>query len=240
MKLSIIIPVLNSHKVVIRQIRHFKRMNLPDTVELIIVDDGSDPPIKFNTGMKNFFTLYTNDKRPWTQGLARNIGARFAKGEYLFFTDIDHIISKEAIDAVLKFNGDKMVFRREYGVLDHHGNVRQDLPYLYAKGLDPVRYKSRKLNAGFHPTTFAIKKTIFDAMNGFDPKLCQYGFHAGKKFMSEDRDFYLRWRRRVDRGIYKPEVEGPKVFMFPVGRFHVKHDHNPGNMFHNLSLVQPE
>jgi len=45
-KLSIIIPVLNSHEIVRRQIAHFKKMNLPDDVELIIVDDGSDPPLE--------------------------------------------------------------------------------------------------------------------------------------------------------------------------------------------------
>jgi len=45
-KLSIIIPVLNSHEIVRRQIKHFKKMDLPDDVELIIVDDGSDPPLE--------------------------------------------------------------------------------------------------------------------------------------------------------------------------------------------------
>lgn len=238
-KVSVIIPVLNSHKTVIRQIRHFKRMRLPDTVEFIFVDDGSDPPIKFNTGLRNLHFLYTNDTRAWTQGIARNIGARFALGEYLFFTDVDHVISKEAMQAALEFTGDKMVFRREYGYLDAYGNVTQDLKVLYARGLDPVRYKSRGLNAGFHPTTFCIRKSIFEAMDGFDINFCQYGFHAGKKFMSEDRDFYLRWNRRVNRGVYQAEVEGPKIYMFPVGRFHIKNDHNPGGLFHNLSLEQP-
>jgi len=45
-RLSIIIPVLNSHEIVRRQIEHFKKMDLPDDVELIIVDDGSDPPLE--------------------------------------------------------------------------------------------------------------------------------------------------------------------------------------------------
>jgi len=45
-KLSIIIPVLNSHEIVRRQIEHFKKMDLPDDIELIIVDDGSDPPLE--------------------------------------------------------------------------------------------------------------------------------------------------------------------------------------------------
>ena len=43
MRLSIIIPVLNSHEVVRRQLLHFERIGLPPDTELILVDDGSDP-----------------------------------------------------------------------------------------------------------------------------------------------------------------------------------------------------
>jgi len=45
-RLSIIIPVLNSHEIVRRQIEHFRKMNLSDDVELIIVDDGSIPSLE--------------------------------------------------------------------------------------------------------------------------------------------------------------------------------------------------
>ena len=80
MKISIVIAILDSHEVVRRQIAHFKKMDLPDSVEFIFVDDGSEPPL---TGeMRNLTFYYTHDKRPWTQGLARNLGATNAKGEY--------------------------------------------------------------------------------------------------------------------------------------------------------------
>ena len=108
MKISIIIPIFNSHKAVARQVKYFNRMNLPDDIEFIFVDDGSNPPLDIaDYDLKNLRIYHTNDKRPWTQGLARNAGAKLAKGEYLFMTDIDHIISREAIDDVYKFNGAK-------------------------------------------------------------------------------------------------------------------------------------
>src|SRR3990167_857853 len=114
MKLSIVIPVLNSLKAVSRQVRHFNMMQLPDDIEFIFVDDGSDPPLNVNDyQLKNLRIIATNDKRNWTQGLARNFGARESFGEYLFMTDIDHIISREAIDAAYNFTGEKMVFRSE-------------------------------------------------------------------------------------------------------------------------------
>ncbi len=40
MRLSIIIPVLNSHEIVRRQALHWEKLNLPDNIEIIIVDDG--------------------------------------------------------------------------------------------------------------------------------------------------------------------------------------------------------
>ena len=80
MKLSIIIAILNSHEIVRRQYLHFERMGLPDDVEIIFVDDGSHPPLE-PPKIKNFTMLYTYDKRQWTTGIARNIGARHAKGD---------------------------------------------------------------------------------------------------------------------------------------------------------------
>jgi len=47
MKVSVIIAVLNSHEVVRRQIEHFKKMELSSDVEIILVDDGSNPPLGF-------------------------------------------------------------------------------------------------------------------------------------------------------------------------------------------------
>ena len=46
MKLSIVIPVLDSHEVLRRQLLHFDRMKLRRDTEIIIVDDGSDPPLE--------------------------------------------------------------------------------------------------------------------------------------------------------------------------------------------------
>ena len=78
MNVSYIIPVLNSHEIVRRQILWWNRMNLPDDVEIIIVDDGSDPPLEADTEVARIYR--THDTRPWTWALARNTGARIAKG----------------------------------------------------------------------------------------------------------------------------------------------------------------
>lgn len=237
-KISIIIAVYQSYKVVVRQMRHFKRMNLPDSVEIVFVDDGSDPPLAYNNGLKNFHWYYTNDKRPWTQGLARNLGASKAKGEYFLFTDIDHIITREAIDSVLNFTGDKMVFIRHFAILDRYGNIINDPETILDFGLDKGRYKRRGLSGGMHGNTYAIRSEIFWKLNGYDPKHCERGFHVGGKFMSEERDFNRRYERLVIKGEVQSQVIGPNIHVYPTSKFRTDKDNNPFGLFHTLSLDQ--
>jgi len=235
MKASIIINILNSHEIVRRQILHFKKMDLPDNIEIIFVDDGSNPPLDFpDCGLRNFTIYYTRDKRPWTQGLARNLGASKAKGEYLYMTDIDHIISKPSIESVLAFTGDKMVFTRCYGVLDEKGNLTQDMEALLKYGLDLRRTVRRGLVAGHHTNTFAIKKSIFDALGGYKEKHCIGMMHQGRR-TGEDVYFAAAYDRAVNVGACRQAESGEHIFMFPIGRFHVNGDTNPGRLFHGLS-----
>jgi glycosyltransferase involved in cell wall biosynthesis len=239
-KISVIIAVLDSHKVVVRQIRHFKKMRLPNSVEIIFVDDGSDPPLSYeNCGLRNFSIYATNDKRPWTQGLARNLGASKAKGEYLLFTDIDHIITKEAVMDLLEFDGAKMVFPRYYGILDRYGNIICDEKSMIDFGLNPIRLRRRGLSCGFHGNTYGIKKTIFDAIGGYDSRYCTQRFHMGGTTMSEERKFNINWSRLVKRGsIIGGEKQGSKIYHFPVSKFRLDGNNNPFGLFHRLSLEQ--
>jgi len=239
MKCSVIVAVLNSHRVVVRQLRHWKKMHLPNEVEFILVDDGSNPPLSHeNCGLRNLKILYTNDKRPWTQGLARNMGAKEAKGEFLFFTDIDHIITKEAIDAVLSFDKDKMVFRRLFGILDVHGNIISDRQKMIEFGLNPVRR-----HGGLHGNTYAIRKEIFWRIGGYDRRYCNDdspdgGFHRGGKTMSEERQFNIKWYRLERRGRVIQQVVGPDIYVYPVSKFRIDGNNNPFGLFHSLSLEQ--
>jgi len=241
MKISVVIAVLNSHYIVKLQIRHFRAMHLPDDVEFIFIDDGSNPPLKLpHMGLKNLSFYYTNDKRAWTQGLARNLGASKAKGEFLFFTDIDHIISKEAIMAVREFDGDRMVFPRFMGILDRYGNVIQDLQTLFDWGYSKAYWRRRwhTLSGGYHGNTYAVRKTIFDQIGGYYKEFCESEFHVGGRWMSEERKFNIKMSHGVGRGWIKPDVIGPPIYVYPLGKFHKTGEHNPYGLFHSLSMEQ--
>lgn len=223
LKLSIVISVFESYEIVRRQLLHFSKIQ-SDDFEVIIVDDGSNPPIKGAS-------YQTGNNLAWTQGLGRNLGASKAKGEYLFMTDIDHIISRKSIDDALRFTGNKMIFRRQIAVLDDSGDVVQD-----RKTLNDWGYFRETLDASVHGNTFVIRKDIFEKLGGYSEGTCTKGYHPVSK-QGDDCHFNSKWNRAY-RG-EKPAV-GSDIYLFPLGRWREDGDLNPKGLFHNLSQTSQE
>jgi glycosyltransferase involved in cell wall biosynthesis len=227
-KLSIIIPVLNSHEVVRRQLLHFFRIGLPGDTELILVDDGSDPPIE--NDFSNLARIHrTNDKRPWTWALARNAGARLATGDYLLMYDLDHIADRKLLDFVRGFTGLKVQFTREFGILDEFGRLTQDRDVLAEYGLP----KHSSLKLGPLPNNFAMRRDLFWELGGYREDLVEKPYPQG-----EDRAFRSAWRTHE----LKHGGEGsmvcpyrPKMFMFPNGKYLGDVDADPKGLFHKLT-----
>ena len=240
MKLSIVIAFYNSHGAVARQVKHFAKMKLPNDIEFVFVDDGSNPEHRAEQySLKNLKIVYTHDKRAWTQGLARNKGAQEAKGEYLLMTDIDHILSYNAIMASYNFDGDKMIFPRFLAALLEDGELTQDPKTLSTYGLDLERLKTKRgLYASYHGNTFTMKRSTFINLGMYDERNCTFGHHAGSR-QGEDSALNRKWNRYANANNIQIAV-GPSIFIFPIGRYHKDYDLNPLGLFHNLSydLVQ--
>lgn len=228
MKLSIIIPVLNSHEMVRRQLLHFTRMGLPKDTELIIVDDGSDPPLT-NTSDMAVRIHRTNDKRPWTWALARNAGARVASGEYLLMFDVDHIVPAAAVGFLRRFDGYKVQFTREFGVLDENGVLKTDRDTLTEYGL-PLQ---RGLKIGPLPNNFAMRRDLFWELGGYREDLVERPYPQG-----EDRAFRSAWRTyELAHGGEGSLVcaQRPRMYMVPNGKYLGDVDADPKGLFHGLS-----
>lgn len=225
MKLSIVIPCLNSHEVVRRQLLHFERIGLPEDTELIIVDDGSYPVI-LNTSSLPVTIHRTNDTRPWTWALARNAGARIASGEYLLMFDIDHILTRQALDFVRRFEGLKVQFKREFGVLTDEGHITQDRTILSFYGLLP----GKSLRVGPLPNNFAMRRDLFWELGGYREDLVTKPYPQG-----EDRAFRSKWRTYQHETGAKVCAYRPLMYVFPTGKWCGDVDYNPLGLFHNLS-----
>lgn len=228
MKLSIIISILNSQEIFRRQLLHWSSMNLSDDVEFIILDDGSDTPLKGE--MRNLTIYPTNDKRPWTVELARNKGARLAKGEYFLMTDIDYIIPKDAIESAMKLEEDKMRFRRQFGVLDENGNLTQDFDVLRKYGLMESRILDRGVNLPPHPNNFVMRKEAYWSLGGYREDL------VDRPYPNKGDTYFKRaWSKAYEAGKLSMIDYRPTLFMFPNGQYCGDVDYNPFGLFHNLT-----
>jgi len=235
-RLTLIVPYLNSHEIVRRQLLFLERERVDqiDGLEIFYMDDGSDPPLQKNgPSPTNLKIIPTFDTRPWTSSLARNMGAKLAKGEYLFMIDGDFIVNRKAIETAMAFDGDRLGIRRELGVLDEDGNFTQDLAVLAKWGVPEIRLKNRGAAMPPHPNHYIIKKQIFWDLGGYDEKLIlERPYPQG-----EDNYLKKKWCRARDAGIYKdPDPHArPMVYMFPNGQFCGDVDANPFGLFHTLS-----
>jgi predicted glycosyltransferase involved in capsule biosynthesis len=208
--------------------------------EFILVDDGSNPSIYEYLSLKEsmfnqeiielkkgiarqivlpfrFYIIETSDTRNWSQPAARNSGASFARGEYLLFTDIDHILTRECIEESICFTKDKMHFERRRGILTELLDISTDKSALleYAGPSEIEKVDS-------HFNTFVIKRDLFLSLNGYDEKFCG-------KYGGDDTDFANRYSILVKEGKASLSVKAiSSIFVFPDPRADRK------QLFHSL------
>ena len=231
MQLSIILPVLNSHEILRRQLLHFDKIGIPEDTEVIVLDDGSEPPLTVEP--RPWLTLVTtNDFRPWTWPVARNTGAKLAKGEYFIMADLDHIITREMIDQVRSFTGDHIRFNREFAVLDENGEFTQDIEVLRKYGLP----EDRDTHLNPHRNQFAMHKDLYWKMGGFRED--RIGMPYPQR---EDGDFSKLWDKLYEKGEIRDfdDIIGydkrTTIYMFPNGKYCGDVDFNPFNLFHTTT-----
>jgi hypothetical protein len=202
-EMTLIVSVLESYEAVRRQLLHLRF--LPSSCELILVDDGSEPPLKPTvesvTKPYAFRIHCTHDRRPWTQPKGRNIGARLAKGHRLLFFDIDHILTSEVIDTCLSYPGDKLHWLRRPGVLDEEGRIITDRATLVEYGLTDD-------TPSVHGNSFMIRRELFERLGGYDECFC--GHYGG-----DDVDFNARYARLCAAGVARPEEVKGEGFVYP-------------------------
>jgi len=232
LKISIITAILNSPEIVRRQILHYRKLNLPDDIEIIFVDDGSDPPLEDPGNLANFRLLYTHDFRHWTQPAARNFGVKQAVGKYIIVTDIDHILSRDLIDTVYSEIYDVLRFQREVGVLDENGDFSQDFEKIAAWGFPLDRLHRKGLHISPHTNSFAMTRNLYWKFGGVSEKHVGSGKHPNR----EEQPVKRRWKKYWKQGRIRmtEDDDRPVIYAIPNGRFCGHKDTNPFGYFHSL------
>lgn len=238
MKLSIVISVFNSHEIVRRQIAHWENIGIPDDVEILLMDDGSEPPLSYS-GKLNLRIIPVGNPRNDSDGIfydgrvsiARNMGARMAQGEFLLMTDIDYIIGRDSIEYARNLQYDKARFKREFGVILEDGTVTQDMDTLRHYGLLEDRIKSRGTQISPHPNNFIIRKSVYFDIGGYRENL--QGIYPSKGDTWFKRDWTVAYE--AGRFTLAPAEERTTLLMFPNGQFCGDLDYNPFDLFHNLT-----
>lgn len=197
MKCSLILPVLQSYEAVRRQILYMNTLDLPNDFEVILIDDGSRPPIFSQTKVEipkpnfNFIMGYRPDFRMWTKGCAINAGVKMAKGEYIWLFAIDNMITKEAIDCIRDNETDfRFCFLTALAKLDSEGKLT-------------ILGKKKMLgSAGI----MAYKKDKFVALGGYNESLVGW-YPSG-----DDLELDARYREKYAG---YDMIIGPVVYSYP-------------------------
>lgn len=128
MKLSIIVPVYNVDKYLVKCLDSLLMQDIPKTdYEIIIVNDGSTDSSL--TIAENFKSKHANisliSQENGGLGAARNTGIRAAKGKYLMFVDSDDYLEPDSLNELLtKIESDELdALRFNYENKDENYNI---------------------------------------------------------------------------------------------------------------------
>jgi len=184
--ISVIIPLYNKKGTIGKTIQSILNQSYKD-LEIIIVDDGSTdgPPAVIASVAKQsrekikIFSGLGHHGADW----ARNYGAHFAGGEYLFFCDADIILRPDALQKLKKILDENPKASYAYSAFQLGWKIFKSRPF------DAQELKKRN----FISTMSLIKADDFP---GFDEKL--------KKF--QDWDLWLTMLEQGKTGVFAPKV----------------------------------
>jgi glycosyltransferase involved in cell wall biosynthesis len=163
--ISVIVPVHNSAKFLRACLDHLKRSTFLD-YECIVVDDGSTDDSPQVAEQAGAVLKSTGGRRG--PAYARNIGAKCAQGEILFFIDADVCVSPNTLDRVhanFECDPDLTAVMGSYDDLPES----QDFVSLYKNLMHSyVHHISRREASTFWSGCGAIKRAVFEEFSGFD------------------------------------------------------------------------
>jgi glycosyltransferase involved in cell wall biosynthesis len=172
-EISVIIPAYTSGEQLQACLEALERQVYPPTFEVIVVDNGSNPPLQIPE-RPNWRII--REERVGSYA-ARNCGLTNARGRFLVFMDTDCIPERLWLKAC------KMRLDRELGaVIGGHIETVYENPAapraieIYDKAISPLNQKSYVERWNFVATAnLAIRRSDFDRVGPFCAELKSYG-----------------------------------------------------------------
>lgn len=225
---SVIIPTRNREEMLKRALYSvLNQSELPN--EVIIIDDGSDPPVSINDfnlrPPEINLKLIRNDKSQGANN-ARNQGAAEASQDILMFLDDDDTWESKKIAAQLKIiESDPRIGLVYSGRLVVHEDNRDKILYKIAPKSEGDLFPSILFNNLIGTTSsVALKKSLFIEVGGFDeniPSLQDYDLWircCKKTIIGHDGSFNVRYTvanspHKQISGQLSPHIEAAQQIM---------------------------
>lgn len=156
-KISVIIPVYNAEKYLNRCIDSVIKALRKVPGEVLLIDNDSDDgslSILKNYASKYPFIRVLQCHTPGASAV-RNMGAKEAKGEYIWFIDADDEIAESAIDKILRKATDA---KADIVMVGARRIYHESEDYLSPVSPEEPDYKSRFIRYGMGPWQVVIKR----------------------------------------------------------------------------------
>ena len=227
--LSVVVPCFDARRELDLALAALERQTWPrDLVEVVVVDDGSEPPLEAPSGTPLAVRVIRQQRRGFGLARARNAGVRAARHDIVVFLDGDLLAGEELLaeharwhhavaDAVtLGFTAyvdpdgvDAAAIRGHAGPLAALFAARPaDPPWTerHMARTDDLTASRDDVFRAVVGNNLGIRRTLFDALGGFDESFDRYGW--------EDTEF--GWRAQTRGALLVP---ARAAFAWHQGRF---------------------
>ena len=167
-------------------------------VEVVVVDGNATPLTNVLEPFQQMLALVHVRTGLHNASAARNLGAATAKAAWLMFPDDDARFASGALESLLDTIKTDTLDLVSGSIVDDGGR-----PHLLSWPAAPTPITSKTLDCTLVESSFAIRKTVFHAVGGFDPNFGPGGcFHS-----AEGADLVRRlWQVLPVRALYTPTI----------------------------------
>lgn len=158
-----------------------------------------------------------------------NLGIKYAKGKYIVVLNPDTLVEEHWLEELVKplERGEKVITTPKILLYDGSaintcGNINHFTGLTFTRGLneDPARYNILEEVSGFSGCCFAIKKSDFEEIGGFDESFFLYNEDSELSWRAHLKGFRIFYvPRSIVRHDYKLVVSPEKIYYLERNRY---------------------